>query len=68
MANAEITAQRLQSLYEKIKRLRTNQSGFFKASKGSATRDAFLEESKKNEKDVDGFLLILEFEGTVKKV
>jgi hypothetical protein len=60
--------QRLQALYEKVKRMRVNQKAFFVAAKGSPAKAGYLEESKKNEADLDGFIKVIEYEQVVDKV
>jgi hypothetical protein len=59
--------QRFQSLYEKVKRMRHNQEGFFRAKKDNPMKQALFDEARKNEQDVDGLIMIIEFEGIVEK-
>lgn len=67
MASVEQKVERLQKFYEKVKKMRFNQEKHFQTAKGSPMKKSYFDAAREQEKDVDGFIKIMEYEGSVDK-
>ena len=67
MASTEQKLERFQSFYEKVKNMRQNQEKHFQTAKGSPMKKGYFDAAREAEKGVDGFIKIMEYEGSVDK-